>query len=301
MVTAGRLQWTLGQLALGRQSRLRVNTYVDKVIVHIYLLQEFDLSMKSQLATGMLWHMLQGLGEAVAIDHGHSHSSGECHITIVLKSKIAEATTRQDCLAPVVLNNCSGNDNNENTDNENCNNGGIEKCDLVPAAALCIVEPRAGDIQNPSTLDDGFVASGLPDDLNHDCDVPAKSWDRKDFRQHCSDMPEDNVARVWVWIGDRYLRRYGKKTLRCDRLLEGLSEKELLAAMEFVKNGDELHLALPLFKIAHQADVETEPSPQVNCCAASSSSLQSREGGGFQLAGINKRGMAQSSSQRKKR
>jgi len=134
-------------------------------------------------------------------------------------------------------------------------------------------------------------------------DVLSKSWDRKSFRRLHADLNDDAQSdRIWAWISDRYVKKTGKDTMRCERKLEALSEVELLAAIRFLKSADELDLAIPLYQIAREEEVATESTPiEDGDVAFAVVADQPSSAVGFQLAGINKRGMPQSCARRKKR
>ena len=86
-------------------------------------------------------------------------------------------------------------------------------------------------------------------------------------------MHQLNVSgRVWSWIKDRFQKKTGTNTLRCDKMLAASSEKELLAAIAFLRDGDELALALPLHRVADLADVLPETAQEIDVSVAAGSS-----------------------------
>ena len=85
MVSAARLDWLLGQVYAGRQCRLRLNTYADRIKVHIVLLPNFEPEMLNSLVATLLLQMRSCLDEACVTDHGHKNSVGDTFVTFTLK------------------------------------------------------------------------------------------------------------------------------------------------------------------------------------------------------------------------
>eukprot|EP00972_Heterocapsa_arctica_P074782 11035993-Heterocapsa_arctica.AAC.1 len=85
MVTASRLLWVSGQLAAGRQCRVRINSHHDRVIIHFVLLPIFDPCMLNNFALLLTSSMTATLQEAIVVDHGHGASSGEAHVSFSMK------------------------------------------------------------------------------------------------------------------------------------------------------------------------------------------------------------------------
>ena len=88
MVHFGRLEWITRELARGRQCRVRLNTAVDKVVVHFVMLPGYDLGVRNMLVIHFVEVLSLALPEAVVTDHGHQKSSGESHISFILKPTI---------------------------------------------------------------------------------------------------------------------------------------------------------------------------------------------------------------------
>eukprot|EP00973_Karenia_brevis_P026739 3690143-Karenia_brevis.AAC.1 len=87
MVTASRLEWALEQIAAGRKVRVRLNSHAGKMIIHVHLLSEYCTDLVHAATTLLLTHVLNCLDDYVAVDHGHKHSNGESHFSIVLKTR----------------------------------------------------------------------------------------------------------------------------------------------------------------------------------------------------------------------
>ena len=85
MVTSARLGWVINQLQIGRQARVKLASYADRMILQITLLTKCDASMSNCLTIAWLHQMRENLASAVSVDHGHRKSSGEAHICIVLR------------------------------------------------------------------------------------------------------------------------------------------------------------------------------------------------------------------------
>merc|ERR1712032_1243198 len=76
MVTSSRLEWDIAQLTCGRQSRLKLNSHADKLVLHIELLSAYDIAMLNGTAIFLLQYVLANLPATIAVDHGHSSSGG---------------------------------------------------------------------------------------------------------------------------------------------------------------------------------------------------------------------------------
>eukprot|EP00972_Heterocapsa_arctica_P069663 10294097-Heterocapsa_arctica.AAC.1 len=87
MVTASRLEWLSAQLAAGRQCRVRMNSHLDRVIIHFVLLPLIDPCMLNYFALMMTHSMTAVLHEAIVVDHGHGTSSGEAHVSFSYKPR----------------------------------------------------------------------------------------------------------------------------------------------------------------------------------------------------------------------
>ena len=85
MVTSARLGWVINQLQIGRQARVKLASYGDRMILQITLLTKYDASMRNGLTIAWLHQVRENLADAVSVDHGHRKSSGETHICIVLR------------------------------------------------------------------------------------------------------------------------------------------------------------------------------------------------------------------------
>ena len=94
MVTCSRLRWILDELDSGRQSRLRLNSFQDKVIMHIVLLPCWDKRNMNFVAVAALREFMASLDHVCSVDHGHRNSCGESLVTIVAKNVLP--TTSRD-------------------------------------------------------------------------------------------------------------------------------------------------------------------------------------------------------------
>ena len=77
-----------GELAKGRQCRLKLNSYSDNVIVHVALLAGYFPGGRNLLAIHFMQLFASALPTVVVTDHGHRHSSGDSHVTFVLKALV---------------------------------------------------------------------------------------------------------------------------------------------------------------------------------------------------------------------
>ena len=78
----------MGELAKGRQCRLKLNSYSDKVIVHVALLAGYFPGGRNLLAIHFMQLFASALPTVVVTDHGHRHSAGDSHVTFVLKALV---------------------------------------------------------------------------------------------------------------------------------------------------------------------------------------------------------------------
>ena len=86
MVTSSRLTWAVQELDKGRQCRLRINTYQDRLVIHLVLLPAYDRRNLNLVAIAAIGQLHQSLDGLIAVDHGHCNSRGESNITITAKS-----------------------------------------------------------------------------------------------------------------------------------------------------------------------------------------------------------------------
>ena len=84
MVSAARVHWMITQLRLGRQIRLRINTHVDRTLVHAELLDHYCPTMNNSFAIAILDLLLVQLQSSVVVDHGHKSSSGSSRVSFAL-------------------------------------------------------------------------------------------------------------------------------------------------------------------------------------------------------------------------
>ena len=85
MVTSARLGAVINQLQIGRQARVKLASYADRMILQITLLTKYDASMRNGLTIAWLHQVRENLADAVSVDHGLWKISGETHICIVLR------------------------------------------------------------------------------------------------------------------------------------------------------------------------------------------------------------------------
>ena len=146
------------------------------------------------------------------------------------------------------------------------------------------------------------------DNVMLDIDVPGKSWDRKRFQALSLRLQDEDVSsKAWQWIKERFKQRFGKTTLNIGKALDALSEKELLAAIRFLETGDDLDLALPMFRVVHLQDVGAEPTSDDNqardgeVAAGPPTNDDEDDRVHFKMAPLTKRSMAQPKSRKKRR
>ena len=252
---------------------------------------------------------------SITTDKGHTSSNGRTVIEFWLQQLPGDATCNVTSAPAMSVVPDSGSKDAGHAETDNA--AGLY---VSPDAGAndVVVESSAMAAAGPldATMGDDVVRGGCPDhgetcsaltpqaeDDYTEEDVPGKSWDRKRFETMHGNLKDESIStKVWTWMGDRYALRFGKSTPRCNRMLEGLSEKELLASIRFLKSGDELDLAVPFYKVAHAADVETAAmEPDESSGGAASSTSANAGNAGTQLAGISKRGMAQPKDKRRKR
>ena len=87
MAIFSRLSWIFNQLALGRACRLSICTHCDRCIYHFSLLPlESDAGIHyNTFAMMAVQSLMQSLEGIIAVDRGHTHSSGCSKVTIVCK------------------------------------------------------------------------------------------------------------------------------------------------------------------------------------------------------------------------
>ena len=331
MVISARLSWLREQVLAGHNVTVHFSynsqTGKDKVrfLINRHGALKFDESNTSSLIPSAIDLVSSSSICHAVVDRGHRFSDGSAEACFWIQPRSLTRATTSLCEPPAKARKLVGLPLSEVS--SGCVRGELNAPeDFIGACenlAMSSPELAAGsDVGARSAQVCDSAEAGMDHVHDHafmdveaeesaaEVDIPGQSWDRKEFRTVHDRVKDADVSnKIWAWIKGRYDARHSKSTMRCERMLEGLSQKELLAAIRFMKSGDEIDLVMPLFSIRHAADIETAPVEPVGQAAASSSggdvvlgSADTGGGGGtFKLAGVNKRGMAQSKAQSKRR
>ena len=333
MACRARLSWLLEQVHAGRNVCVSFSYNADLRREKIKFV--LDDALASTIATyrpcifSALWSVAAAMEVAVVTDKGHKASSGRCVVEFWIRQPGAPSLESQFKNPPqggdVTMSQLPEIDNEGPQHVAHHDDLHVHRTPPAadPPPNAMDTKPGADVTETSDSLDKVFGGDGVGTNpsVNHACspghargsfsqadapsgevDVPCKSWDRKRFRTLHERHDDESISdKVWNWISERYVMRFGKTCMNCEKKLEALSERELLATMCFLKSGDELDLAVPFFTIRRVTDVESAPAEKSVEVVTSDQSLDQSHAGGIQLAGINKRGMAQPTSKRKKR
>ena len=132
-------------------------------------------------------------------------------------------------------------------------------------------------------------------------DDKSKSWDRKKLLKMYGELNEKVEDTLNCWLKARYLGKHGRTTRRLELLIDGLTNKEMQAALEYCKSKDKDKLAIPCYEIVSSASggEEEEKEEEYMSSAAEFATVETVRGDkdssryGFKIASMHKRGLAQ--------
>ena len=128
-------------------------------------------------------------------------------------------------------------------------------------------------------------------------DIPSKSWERPRLFKLWNKIKDEAAAdRIGDWLKDRFFHKTGTRIKNMDRAVAALSNTELNAVLKYCSSLDPTVLEIPVYKVVSPVEpsactLDAQEPPRLLIDKEPKTTENTH---GCKIAGITKRGMAQS-------